>query len=314
MKKQFDQLNKRVDWYRPNISTELLKEFHMRNNKIALTHIGLHIIILIALGVLTLYSFNISLFLFFISLLIFGCAFNFLGFNGASHELSHKSVFTNEKVNNFFYYLFCFLLWNNPFIYKKSHYIHHRCSLHEHCDGEINAASRVNYRVVLNGIINIEGISRKIYFHVFNFFGLVKGEWPNAIFENQEKDKIKIIKWSRFLIIGHSIIAVLFLFNDMPILILIVNFGHFFGNLPNLILSRGQHNLMPMNRLDFRENTRTVKLNPVLEFFYWNMNYHIEHHMFPKIPFYNLKKIHTYLMNDMPESTKGIYSLTSKLL
>ena len=70
---------------------------------------------------------------------------------------------------------------------------------------------------------------------------------------------------------------------------------------------------MPLNKTDFRENTRTVKLNPILEFLYWNMNYHIEHHMFPKIPFYNLKKLHVFLESDMPDPTKGVLKLANKL-
>ena len=31
--------------------------------------------------------------------------------------------------------------------------------------------------------------------------------------------------------------------------------------------------------------TRTVYMNPISRFIYWNMNYHIEHHMYPLVPF-----------------------------
>ena len=37
---------------------------------------------------------------------------------------------------------------------------------------------------------------------------------------------------------------------------------------------------------------RTVYMNPVLRFLYWNMNYHIEHHMFPMVPYHALPKLH----------------------
>ena len=39
------------------------------------------------------------------------------------------------------------------------------------------------------------------------------------------------------------------------------------------------------------------------------MNYHIEHSMYPKIPFYNLKKVRSILKQEMPEPTYGIYNL-----
>ena len=33
---------------------------------------------------------------------------------------------------------------------------------------------------------------------------------------------------------------------------------------------------------------RTVLMNPVSRFIYWNMNYHVEHHMFPMVPYHAL--------------------------
>ena len=27
------------------------------------------------------------------------------------------------------------------------------------------------------------------------------------------------------------------------------------------------------------------------QFFYWNMNYHVEHHMYAAVPYYNLPKL-----------------------
>jgi len=46
------------------------------------------------------------------------------------------------------------------------------------------------------------------------------------------------------------------------------------------------------NVMDHRLTTRSVKLNPLLNFLCWNMEYHLEHHMFPMVPAYNLKKLH----------------------
>jgi hypothetical protein len=42
-------------------------------------------------------------------------------------------------------------------------------------------------------------------------------------------------------------------------------------------------------------------LNPVLEFLYWHMNWHTEHHMFAGVPCYNLKKLHQAVRDDMPK-------------
>lgn len=41
--------------------------------------------------------------------------------------------------------------------------------------------------------------------------------------------------------------------------------------------------------------TRTVISNPVNSFFWNNINYHIGHHVYPTVPWYNLKKLHRLL-------------------
>ena len=48
-------------------------------------------------------------------------------------------------------------------------------------------------------------------------------------------------------------------------------------------------------------------MNPVFSFLYWQMEYHIEHHMFPNVPSYNLPKLHQMLQDQMPPAKKGLW-------
>ncbi len=61
-----------------------------------------------------------------------------------------------------------------------------------------------------------------------------------------------------------------------------------------------QHAGLADNVLDHRLNSRTVYMNPVMRFLYWNMNYHIEHHMFPMVPYHALPRLHEELRDDLP--------------
>ena len=58
--------------------------------------------------------------------------------------------------------------------------------------------------------------------------------------------------------------------------------------------------------LDHRLNCRTVYMNPVIRFLYWNMNYHVEHHMFPMVPYHTLPALHEEMKADMPKPYSGI--------
>ena len=61
-----------------------------------------------------------------------------------------------------------------------------------------------------------------------------------------------------------------------------------------------QHCGLRENTDDFRKSSRSITLDPLTEFLYWHMNWHIEHHMYAGIPCYNLKKLHHELADDMP--------------
>jgi fatty acid desaturase len=61
-----------------------------------------------------------------------------------------------------------------------------------------------------------------------------------------------------------------------------------------------QHACLPENQLDHRLNSRTVLMNPVFRFLYWNMNYHVEHHMYPAVPYHALPHLHDVIKADCP--------------
>jgi fatty acid desaturase len=43
------------------------------------------------------------------------------------------------------------------------------------------------------------------------------------------------------------------------------------------------------------ETTRTMKANPVFSFFYWNNEFHAEHHFAPTVPYSGLRRLHSHL-------------------
>ena len=68
-----------------------------------------------------------------------------------------------------------------------------------------------------------------------------------------------------------------------------------------------QHIGLADNVTDHRLNTRTVYMNPVSRFIYWNMNYHVEHHMFPMIPYYSLPELHELIKHDLPAANPSMW-------
>ncbi len=63
-----------------------------------------------------------------------------------------------------------------------------------------------------------------------------------------------------------------------------------------------------MNVTDHRLNTRTVHINLVFRFLYMNMNYHVEHHMLPMVPYYALPRLHEAIRSQTPPPYPNLWS------
>jgi len=75
-----------------------------------------------------------------------------------------------------------------------------------------------------------------------------------------------------------------------------------------------QHAGLKNNVMDHRLCTRTVKFNPIFSFLYWHMEYHCEHHMFPMVPSYNLKKLHEAVKDQMPKPKTSLWDAYKEII
>ncbi len=51
--------------------------------------------------------------------------------------------------------------------------------------------------------------------------------------------------------------------------------------------------------------SRSIRANPIVSFCLLNENYHLEHHLFPEIPSYNLEKVHRLIWPRLPRAVTG---------
>jgi fatty acid desaturase len=55
-------------------------------------------------------------------------------------------------------------------------------------------------------------------------------------------------------------------------------------------------------------------MNPIARFLYWDMNYHVEHHMFAGVPFYNLAELRKVIEPDLPPAYNGFFAAWKDIL
>ena len=310
----------RVKWHRCNIDRERLRTLTRRSDLKGWIQAGGHLVIWILTGTLVYFLWLNELWLAFaFALFAHGTVSSF--FVGvAPHELGHGTVFRTRKLNKVFLYIYSLLSWWDPFDYASSHTYHHRYTLHPEGDREnllplspfvgpffLVQLFTVNLFTKRGRTFGKGGLLSTVFVTFLGAFGRVDpsdasiNEWIKTLHEDQPDQYKKSIWWSRLLLLFHLIIVTLSIVSGQWILAVIISASPFIANWLTYAVALTQHCGLKENDPDFRKCVRSIKVHPVVEFLYWRMNWHTEHHMYAGVPCYNLKKLHKEIEKEMPE-------------
>ena len=314
----------KISWYQTPLDRTVLKNLTRKSDARALVHLLAHMGFTAGTGILVYLAFrHLSWPFTVLALFLHGTFFNFLGMFTGVHELAHKTAFRSKGLNEFFYAILGVLTWNNIHKFRASHQAHHRVTVHTGWDLEVVLPEKfrpvdwlfmftVNPFSGAGGVPGIVSMVRETLRYAFDRFD---GEWETRLFpEEGSRARRKIFDFARITLLFHVVTAVLFIATGNWILVLVVNFGCFIAPWLATLCALPQHIGLCPNTADWRSAARTMLLGPVLRFFYWNMNYHVEHHMYASVPFYNLPALHEAIKADCPEPHRGLLRTWKSLM
>jgi MocE subfamily Rieske [2Fe-2S] domain protein len=90
--------------------------------------------------------------------------------------------------------------------------------------------------------------------------------------------------------------------------VLLIGLPNLFGTWLMLVYGLTQHTGLAEDVLDHRLNSRTFLTNRLNCFLYWNMNYHVEHHMFPLVPYHAVPRLYELMKEDCPPAYASLWS------
>ena len=295
----------RPNWYRCPIDPVAFKDLMEPCDYKGWLQAGGHLIIFCLTGFITTYFFLIEeWFWLLFSLFFHGIVGSF--FKGlAAHELGHGSVFKTKILNAIFLRIYSIISWHNFHEYAISHTYHHRYTLYKEGDREVVLPLEVLIKKPLYILqiltINFTGgpvtsglipVVKGTFQTAFGGNGesVISKEWSTALYESHPKERKSAIQWARSIIAFHSFIIIVTVYSEFWILPFILTIQQFIANWLRYFVGLPMHCGLRSNVNDFRKCTRSITLDPLSEFLYWRMNWHLEHHMFAGVPCYNLKK------------------------
>ena len=219
------------------------------------------------------------------------------------HECGHGTAFRTDWKNNAVYHLASFMVMRNPVSWRWSHARHHTDTIIVGRDPEI-ALMRptVIARVVLK-FIGLPDALHDLRMLIVQATGRIpeqeqdyipQAEWPDAVF------------WARVHVAIYAATLAVALATWSLLPLMLIGGPRIYGCWHMVMTGLIQHGGLAEDVLDHRLNSRTVYMNPVSRWIYWNMNYHVEHHMFPMVPYHALPELHALIKDDLPEPNRSI--------
>jgi fatty acid desaturase len=232
----------------------------------------------------------ISILLFCVVVLINGGFWAFWGWGGIGHEFFHRTFFKSERMNKLLFAACGIVTWSNYGFFAITHKRHHLKTLQDG-DPEDQSMRFISKREILTlTFFDAKGFARRLVILTQNALGVIPSDNSLVISSHERR---RVVQAARLIFVCQGLWLIIVLFAvKTPELIFLTTLAPWFFRLPNVALERLQHLHGQRAHLSTFETTRTVLLPSFFAWTYANMNYHVEHHMFPFVPSYHLPAIH----------------------
>ena len=213
------------------------------------------------------------------------------------HEAGHGTAFKTRWMNDLLYQLASFQVFRRPTVWRWSHARHHTDTLVVGRDPEIAAPVPTNWLRLAAGLVGLPQVGSEIVKLLRNAAGRLGEEEQTFI---PESEWPKVVREARAWLAVYALVALACVAWGSLLPLLFIGGPSLYGAWLYQFFGLTQHAGLPENVTDHRLNCRTVRMNPVFRFLYWNMNYHVEHHMFPMVPYHALPQLHAAIAADTP--------------
>ncbi|MCF6100167.1 fatty acid desaturase family protein [Mesorhizobium muleiense] len=220
------------------------------------------------------------------------------------HECGHGTAFRTRWMNDVVYQIASFMLMRNPVTWRWSHARHHTDTIIVGRDAEIavmRPPDLLRTALAFTGILDfrysLPALARQA-------FGKLTPDEKSYVPEMEQHKAVIAARWHVAIYIA-TIALALTMQSWIPLVL--IGGPRLYGTWHMVLTGLLQHIGLADNVVDHRLNSRTVYMNPISRFIYWNMNYHVEHHMFPMVPYHTLPRLHELIRHDLPEPNPSMW-------
>ncbi len=221
-----------------------------------------------------------------------------------SHETAHGTAFRTRWLNETVFWVTSLLYGEEPLHRRYTHTNHHTHTWYVGLDSQMPFDTPLTF---WGWLYDISGAS----LHRFQFRVLrqiaTKRFTPLMLSVSPKAELPKMTRNARlFCLIYLGVIVLIATGIGWPLLWFYV-LPRLIGGPIMLMFNIIQHAEMQENSPSIIDSTRTFRTDRVGRFLYLNMNNHVEHHLYPQVPFYSLPELHKEVADRTPEPDPGFW-------
>ena len=221
------------------------------------------------------------------------------------HEAGHGTFFATPRKNDVVYQVASFMQMRDPTVWRWSHTRHHTDTLIVGRDPEILAMRPARLGRIFANLLGLIDVPTAFKDMTVRATGRLGAEEQTYV---PESERSKVTRTARIWLGIYGATAVGCLATRSIVPALLIGLPRAYGATMFNLYGLTQHAGLGENVLDHRLNTRTVKMNRLNRFLYSNMNYHVEHHMFPMVPSHRLAELHEEVKKDCAEPYPSMWA------
>lgn len=220
-----------------------------------------------------------------------------------SHECAHGTAFRTRWLNELVLWVTSLIYIEEPLHRRFTHTNHHSYTWHVGKDSQMPFDTPMAFA---GWLAEITGLAL-LKFHLSTLVLIAAGRpAPMVVFATPETELPKLIRNARVFLLIYASLAGLVLAGQMwPVWFLLL--PRLMGAPVMLLFTLIQHVELQENSPSILESTRSFRTNWLGRFLYANMNFHVEHHLYPQVPFHALPRLNAEIAPQLPEPDPGFF-------
>lgn len=297
-----------AQWYASEIPRQRMRELMQRRDRPAILHTLIWFGVLIGSGVLGYLNWGTWWAL--PCFLVYGVIYASSS-DSRWHESLHRTAFKTVWLNDALYEIASFMVFRESVSWRWSHTRHHTDTIIVGRDPEIAVPRPPDLLGIAMAFFVLKSAPKEFARMLKHCFGHLTPAEATYIPGSEHP---KVFRNARIYILIYASVIAAAIATRSILPLMYIGLPSLYGSWLMVVFGLTQHAGLAEDVLDHRLNCRTVYMNPLFRFLYWEMNYHVEHHMFPMVPYHALGKLHQELKADMPTPYQGLWEAYREII